>query len=76
MVIRPRFSIGLNSPYIAAFFAFRSLTNSVVEIKSSREKKVRIFIFDQQQWHRDYSRIAFLNVPGANFFDVRIYGDG
>jgi hypothetical protein len=55
------------SPYVAAFFAFRSFTNSVAESKSSRDKKVRVFMFDQRQWHLDYPRTVFLNFPAPNF---------
>jgi hypothetical protein len=55
------------SPYVAAFFAFRAFTNSVAEGRSSRDKKVRIFMFDQRQWHQDYLKTAFLNLPNPNF---------
>jgi FRG domain len=55
------------SPYVAAFFAYRSTINSVAEARASRDKKVRVFIFDQKQWHQNYERVQYLNLPGPNF---------
>jgi hypothetical protein len=42
------------SPFVAAFFAFRGISN-----KESCEagKNVRVFIFDHERWRRDYAQI-------------------
>lgn len=45
------------SPYVAAFFAYRSLSQS---IKNSK-KSVRVFEFDHHEWHRDWEAISALD---------------
>ena len=41
------------SPYVAAFFAYRGISNSQAE-KSEPNDKVRILIFDYRQWTTDF----------------------
>lgn len=41
------------SPYVAAFFSYRGLSNQDTE-KSSSENKVRVLVFDQAQWEKDF----------------------
>jgi FRG domain len=43
------------SPFVAAFFAYRNITNE--DAKTSTEH-VRVFQFDQQQWREDVPQIA------------------
>ncbi|OGP71402.1 MAG: hypothetical protein A2Y80_07550 [Deltaproteobacteria bacterium RBG_13_58_19] len=47
------------SPYVAAFFAYREITNSDAS-KAGEDKKVRIFIFDQEEWQKDFNRVNIL----------------
>lgn len=47
------------SPYIAAFFAYRGITNSDA-LKAGDDKKVRIFIFNQEEWQKDFNRVSIL----------------
>lgn len=49
------------SPYVAAFFAYRSITNTLIE-EDSDDAKVRIFIFDQEQWKVDFKQRVVLEV--------------
>lgn len=44
------------SPYVAAFFAYRSVRNSEAR-KAGPEDKVRIFMFDQMLWRTTYNQI-------------------
>ncbi len=43
------------SPYVAAFFAYRGITNSEAS-KAAETEKVRIFVFDQAQWEKDFNQ--------------------
>ncbi|MBI5602332.1 MAG: FRG domain-containing protein [Deltaproteobacteria bacterium] len=45
------------SPYVAAFFAFRGMA------KTNKNEVVRVYIFDQERWRRDWSQVIVLNVP-------------
>lgn len=55
------------SPYVAAFFAYRGLTNEEVQNSKAPEDKVRILVFDQAQWKEDWSQILFLAHPSPYF---------
>lgn len=46
------------SPYVAAFFAFRDWP-----INYSGDDKVRIYLFNEQAWHKDFPRIQNLDPP-------------
>jgi hypothetical protein len=50
------------SPYVAAFFAYRDVTNKEA-VKAKPTDKVRILVFDQAQWRKDYVQIRQLNLP-------------
>jgi hypothetical protein len=41
------------SPYVAAFFAYRGISN-VTAAKANPKEKVRVLIFDQGQWTADF----------------------
>jgi hypothetical protein len=50
------------SPYVASFFAFREIKNYDAA-KAKDNKKIRIFIFDQREWQKDFNRINILSYP-------------
>jgi hypothetical protein len=50
------------SPYVAAFFAFRDISNKKAAI-ADRHEKVRIHVFNQEQWRKDLNQILFLVAP-------------
>jgi hypothetical protein len=50
------------SPYVAAFFAYRGISNKKVAAASANEK-ARIYVFDQEQWRTDLNQILFLVAP-------------
>lgn len=50
------------SPYVAAFFAYRGITNKKAE-SSDPNAKVRIHVFDQENWRNDLNQILFLVAP-------------
>ncbi len=54
------------SPYVAAFFAYRGISNEVAK-KSRPEEKVRILMFDQEQWKEDGTQIMLLSHPTPYF---------
>jgi hypothetical protein len=47
-----------NSPYVAAFFAFRDRP-----INYSNDGNVRIYIFNEPEWRKDFNQIQNLNPP-------------
>jgi FRG domain len=53
------------SPYVAAFFAYRGITN--VEGAADPDAKVRIVVFDQSQWSVDFRQTLHFNVPFLHF---------
>jgi hypothetical protein len=53
------------SPYVAAFFAYRRISNEKAA-KASPKDKIRILVFDQAQWRRDWSQFAVLVRPGLH----------
>ena len=54
------------SPYAAAFFAYREISNSEAA-KAKDDRKVRIFFFDQKQWRDDLEQIQLLNTAFPHF---------
>jgi hypothetical protein len=44
------------SPYVAAFFAYRGISNEEA-LNSDPSKKVRIHVFDQAQWKTDWRQL-------------------
>lgn len=56
------------SPFVSAFFAYHRLKNSEVE-KAQSDEKVRIFIFDQELWRKDFNQVERL-APARPHFSV------
>jgi FRG domain len=54
------------SPYVAAFFAYRKVSNEMAAAAGANDK-VRIFVFDQRQWKDDMNQVLFLVTPGPHF---------
>ncbi|MFS2112748.1 FRG domain-containing protein [Herbaspirillum frisingense] len=54
-----------HSPYVSAFFAFRGLSSE--KSQDGRNPYVRIFVFDMQEWVRDYSQVSMLDVVTPHF---------
>jgi hypothetical protein len=50
------------SPYIAAFFAYRGITNEAAANASS-EAKVRVLVFNAAHWRRDWAPVTLLAHP-------------
>jgi FRG domain len=50
------------SPYVAAFFAYRNITNKQAA-KAAPADRVRILVFDQAEWRRDFIQIPQLILP-------------
>ena len=50
------------SPYVAAFFAYRGISNQVASVANARDK-VRIHVFDQTQWKIDWRQLQQLLPP-------------
>jgi len=48
------------SPFVSAFFAYHKINNHEAEKRSNKNKKVRIFIFDQAKWRGDYNQVSML----------------
>jgi FRG domain len=46
------------SPYVAAFFAYRNISNQEA---ASANENVRIYVFDQLQWREDFSQLYHLS---------------
>lgn len=53
------------SPYVAAFFAYRRVTRERVATAGEHDK-VRIFIFDQEQWRANTQQSLMLTVPALH----------
>jgi hypothetical protein len=53
------------SPYVAAFFAYRRISNEKAA-KAGANDKVRILVFDQARWRRDWNQLAVLIRPGLH----------
>lgn len=54
------------SPYVAAFFAYRGITSGRAR-QAKRGERVRVFVFDSKQWHSDYKKVFFINGPYPHF---------
>jgi hypothetical protein len=50
------------SPYVAAFFAYRRISNKKAAAAEANAK-VRIHVFDQESWKRDLKQILFVVAP-------------
>lgn len=50
------------SPYVAAFFAYRRVSNRQAD-SADKDTKVRIFIFDKEKWNRTFEGCMLLNFP-------------
>jgi len=62
------------SPYVAAFFAYRGITNAEAS-QADEEQKVRVFVFDQAQWQKDFRQVqqlltADLHVSVSEFIAI------
>jgi hypothetical protein len=56
------------SPYVAAFFAYRHISDERVA-KSGPDDVVRVLVFDQAQWRTDFNQFVVL-APAALHFSV------
>lgn len=54
------------SPYVAAFFAYRKFSNEEAAA-AGPDEKVRVLVFDQQQWKSDWNQILLLVHPWLYF---------
>ncbi len=54
------------SPYVAAFFAYRGISNEVAD-KARSTDKVRILVLNQRQWRSDFSQVSFLEPVTLHF---------
>jgi FRG domain len=48
------------SPYVAAFFAYRNISNQEVA-RANESDHVRIYVFDQLQWREDFLQLYHLS---------------
>lgn len=53
------------SPYVAAFFAYRGISNEVAA-QAAVDAKVRIHVFDQAQWKNDLNQVTLLLFAGQH----------
>lgn len=53
------------SPYVAAFFAYREVSNHDGRTNSNGQK-VRIFVFNQAQWKSSFNQLSQLLIPGPH----------
>lgn len=53
------------SPFVAAFFAYHKLKNS--EARAATERKIRIFIFDQKAWKKDFEQLSTVTWSKPHF---------
>lgn len=51
------------SPYVAAFFAYRHIANRIAEYADKKNSKVRVFIFDAEQWNKTFEKCMLLHFP-------------
>lgn len=61
------------SPYVAAFFAYHSITNEGAA-DAPTDAKVRIFMFDAQTWNRNLERIALIAHPKLHVTALELIG--
>src|SRR6266550_5570205 len=50
------------SPYVAAFFAYRGISNEKAA-SAEASARVRIHVFDQESWKKDINQILFVVAP-------------
>lgn len=50
------------SPFVAAFFAYRGIKKQEAS-EAKEDRKVRIFVFDQQEWKKDTQPVLSLTWP-------------
>jgi FRG domain-containing protein len=53
------------SPYVAAFFAYRTISNQDAS-KATADDKVRILVFDQERWRTEWTQSLQLAPAGLN----------
>lgn len=53
------------SPYVAAFFAYRNISNAEAE-RSQPNERVRIFVLDQNKWKTDFNQVQQLLIAGLH----------
>lgn len=53
------------SPYVAAFFAYRGISNQMAH-KAKEADKVRIYVFDQARWKSDFNQLHNLSPAGPH----------
>lgn len=51
-----------HSPFVAAFFAFRFRRN-----RTANDSKVRIFVFDREQWVTDFNQVQSISFAKPHF---------
>lgn len=61
------------SPYVAAFFSFRRITNAEAA-KSKESDCVRIFKFNAGQWRQDWRQLQNLDSPSPHFSLLEFMG--
>ena len=54
------------SPYVAAFFAYRKISNAKAD-KASPDTKIRILVLDQRQWASDFPQLPWLDPAHLHF---------
>ncbi len=54
------------SPYVAVFFAYRSISNKTAANAEPNEK-VRVHVFDQAQWQNDWLQLHMLTATAPHF---------
>jgi hypothetical protein len=54
------------SPFVAAFFAYKNITNAEAT-RAADEMKVRVFVFDEQKWCIDYGQVQNLVTRHPHF---------
>jgi hypothetical protein len=53
------------SPYVAAFFAYRGISNEQ-SANANQNERVRILVFDQAQWKEDLDQLLYLIRPALH----------
>jgi len=56
-----------HSPYVAAFFAFRTITSEESKKSKNKNKHVRIFFLDRKSWTADIPQVVLLNISLEHF---------
>ena len=54
------------SPYVAAFFAYRGISNELAD-KAPPTEKVRILVLNQHRWRRDLQQVPLLEPVSLHF---------